>query len=87
MHYLLEWHLEQKGNTEALLLTLDGDVEFSPSAVVHLLNSLQDDKTASAVCGRTHPLGSGIACNLKRAKDRIMENVISVRNIFSKIIQ
>ena len=41
------------------LLTLDGDVDFEPKAVILLLDRMRRDNIVGAVCGRIHPMGSG----------------------------
>jgi chitin synthase len=41
------------------ILTTDGDVQFQYQSVEHLIHSLQRDPRVGAVCGRTHPVGSG----------------------------
>lgn len=41
------------------LLTLDGDVDFQPSAVHRLVDLMKTDKRVGSVCGRIHPLGKG----------------------------
>ena len=41
------------------ILTTDGDVEFEYQSVEHLVGILHRDPNVGAVCGRTHPVGSG----------------------------
>ncbi|XP_046337442.2 chitin synthase chs-1-like [Haliotis rufescens] len=41
------------------ILTLDGDVDFQPSAVQMLLDRMKKDSRVGAACGRIHPIGSG----------------------------
>ncbi|XP_043284265.1 chitin synthase chs-2-like [Venturia canescens] len=41
------------------LLTLDGDIDFQPSAVKVLVDLMKRDKDVGAACGRIHPVGTG----------------------------
>ncbi|XP_032669595.1 chitin synthase chs-2-like [Odontomachus brunneus] len=41
------------------ILTLDGDIDFQPSAVKVLVDLMKKDKDLGAACGRIHPVGSG----------------------------
>ncbi|XP_066155137.1 chitin synthase chs-2 isoform X1 [Euwallacea fornicatus] len=41
------------------LLTLDGDIDFQPSAVLLLIDLMKKNRNLGAACGRIHPLGSG----------------------------
>lgn len=41
------------------ILTLDGDIEFQPSALKILVDLLKRDKDVGAACGRIHPVGKG----------------------------
>ncbi|XP_060063733.1 uncharacterized protein LOC132544183 [Ylistrum balloti] len=41
------------------ILTLDGDVDFRPTAVKLLIDRMQKNDKVAAVCGRIHPIGSG----------------------------
>ncbi|EFN88670.1 Chitin synthase 8 [Harpegnathos saltator] len=41
------------------ILTLDGDIDFQPSAVKVLVDLMKKDKDLGAACGRIHPIGSG----------------------------
>uniref|UniRef100_A0A336MER8 chitin synthase n=1 Tax=Culicoides sonorensis TaxID=179676 RepID=A0A336MER8_CULSO len=41
------------------LLTLDGDIDFQPSAVTLLIDLMKKNKNLGAACGRIHPIGSG----------------------------
>ncbi|XP_033749200.1 uncharacterized protein LOC117333891 [Pecten maximus] len=49
--------IKQAYNT--YILTLDGDVDFRPSAVKLLIDRMQKNDKVAAVCGRIHPIGSG----------------------------
>ncbi|XP_076822108.1 chitin synthase chs-1-like [Clavelina lepadiformis] len=41
------------------LLTLDGDVDFKPTAVSDLMDRMEKNDDVGAVCGRIHPRGTG----------------------------
>ncbi|ODM95932.1 Chitin synthase 6 [Orchesella cincta] len=41
------------------LLTLDGDIDFHPSAVELLVDLMKKNRNLGAACGRIHPIGSG----------------------------
>ncbi|CAG9769089.1 unnamed protein product [Ceutorhynchus assimilis] len=41
------------------LLTLDGDIDFQPSAVLLLIDLMKKNRNLGAACGRIHPVGSG----------------------------
>ncbi|KAG7202391.1 hypothetical protein KM043_018708 [Ampulex compressa] len=41
------------------ILTLDGDIDFKPSAVKVLVDLMKKDKELGAACGRIHPVGTG----------------------------
>ena len=41
------------------LLALDGDVDFEPEAVMHLLRRMKKNPMVGAACGRIHPIGAG----------------------------
>lgn len=47
------------------ILTLDGDIDFQPSAVKILVDLMKKDKDLGAACGRIHPIGSGIVYKLR----------------------
>ena len=69
MNYVLNYRIKQTENLEnqenrilkekAFILTTDADVDFTSNDVVALLDILAKDAKVGAVCGRTHPLGSG----------------------------
>ncbi|XP_071550893.1 chitin synthase chs-2 isoform X4 [Panulirus ornatus] len=42
------------------LLTLDGDIDFAPSAVALLVDLMKKNTNLGAACGRIHPVGSGL---------------------------
>lgn len=41
------------------VLTLDGDVDFKPSAVQVLVDRMKRNEKVGAACGRIHPIGMG----------------------------
>ena len=41
------------------ILTTDADVRFTPDDVMALMDFMSRDPSVGAVCGRTHPMGSG----------------------------
>ena len=41
------------------ILALDGDIDFQPEAVLHLVDLMRRDQKVAAACGRIHPTGSG----------------------------
>ena len=48
------------GNCDhAYILTTDADVKFRPYDVMALMDLMSRDPSVGAVCGRTHPMGSG----------------------------
>ncbi|XP_076459203.1 chitin synthase chs-2-like [Babylonia areolata] len=47
----------QADNT--FLLTLDGDMDFQPSAVQLLVDRMKKNEKVGAACGRIHPVGTG----------------------------
>ncbi|XP_011310728.1 uncharacterized protein [Fopius arisanus] len=55
--YTVQEKVAMSENT--FLLTLDGDIDFDPSAVIVLLHLMERDKELGAACGRIHPMGSG----------------------------
>ncbi|XP_046547881.1 chitin synthase chs-2-like [Haliotis rubra] len=48
-----------KMTRNTFILTLDGDVDFQPSAVQVLLDRMKKNGHVGAACGRIHPIGSG----------------------------
>lgn len=42
------------------ILALDGDVDFMPDAVRLLVDRMRSNSKTAAVCGRIHPIGSGM---------------------------
>ncbi|CAG2232725.1 CHS1 [Mytilus edulis] len=68
MYYLLGHLSELNPNLESckekadntFILALDGDVDFNPQSVKHLLNRMLKDPNVGAACGRIHPIGSGV---------------------------
>ena len=43
----------------SFILTTDADVKFHPEDVTALMDFMSRDPSVGAVCGRTHPMGSG----------------------------
>lgn len=43
------------------ILTLDGDIDFCPTAVKVLVDLMKKDKELGGACGRIHPIGKGIS--------------------------
>ena len=41
------------------ILSMDGDVDFGPEAVLMLVDRMKKNKRVGAACGRVHPIGSG----------------------------
>ncbi|KAF2352209.1 Nucleotide-diphospho-sugar transferase, partial [Trinorchestia longiramus] len=69
MYYLLGFKLmDQPISVErkeiiaenTLLLTLDGDIDFTPKAVALLVDLMKKNTNLGAACGRIHPVGSGM---------------------------
>eukprot|EP00794_Sanderia_malayensis_P016164 gene16164-17787_t len=58
MSYVLDYR--ERGNLDnAYILTTDADVKFTPDDVMALMDRMSRDPNVGAVCGRTHPMGSG----------------------------
>lgn len=79
---------------QTFLLALDGDVDFSPEAVLHLLDAMERDSTIGAACGQIHPLGSGVVAGyqkfeyalghwLQKPTEDILGNVLCSPGCFS----
>uniref|UniRef100_A0A8R1TKH3 chitin synthase n=1 Tax=Onchocerca volvulus TaxID=6282 RepID=A0A8R1TKH3_ONCVO len=67
LYYLLGYQLMMKVDDEirkeiisenTFILTLDGDVDFSPQCVHLLVDLMKKDRRLGAACGRIHPRGS-----------------------------
>lgn len=43
------------------VLTLDGDIDFRPTAVKILVDLMKKDRDLGAASGRIHPVGSGMS--------------------------
>ena len=62
LHYFfffLAHHLDKRKEKSAeniYILTLDGDIDFQPSAVKLLVDLMKKDKGIGAACGRIHPV-------------------------------
>ncbi|CAH1251633.1 HAS3 [Branchiostoma lanceolatum] len=50
---------EAPSDCDTYILATDADVKFTPESAMALLDLARRDPTVGAVCGRTHPLGSG----------------------------
>ena len=50
------------------LMALDGDVDFNPKSLHHLVEFMKKDTELSAVCGRILPTGSGMSQNYGKPK-------------------
>jgi len=48
-----------KESYNTFLLALDGDVDFQPEAVMHLVRRMKKNPMVGAACGRIHPIGTG----------------------------
>ncbi|XP_014204894.1 uncharacterized protein LOC106636864 [Copidosoma floridanum] len=68
MYYLLGYRLMELPVTierksaiakNTYLLTLDGDIDFKPSAVKTLIDRMKINPDLGSACGRIHPLGKG----------------------------
>lgn len=64
------------------ILTLDGDIDFRPTAVKILVDLMKKDKDLGAACGRIHPIGSGMC----RVKIQLISNVIGNKNVGGETI-
>ncbi|KAK6024031.1 Chitin synthase, partial [Ostertagia ostertagi] len=64
LYYLLGYRLMTKVDEQArkntFILTLDGDVDFTPHCVNLLVDLMKKNKRLGAACGRIHPRGSGL---------------------------
>ncbi|KAK0393708.1 hypothetical protein QR680_000363 [Steinernema hermaphroditum] len=69
LYYLLGYRLMMKVDDQArkevisentFILTLDGDVDFSPQCVHLLVDLMKKNRRLGAACGRIHPRGSGL---------------------------
>lgn len=57
------------------LLTLDGDIDFTPKAVTLLVDLMKKNTNLGAACGRIHPVGSGKIYYFKyKCEIEIVEN-------------
>ena len=93
--------LEDTGGNEfavdpqnVFILTTDADVMFKYESVEHLIDLLQRDSQVGAVCGRTHPVGSGpiawyqvfdyaIGHWFQKAAEHVLGSVMCVPGCFS----
>ena len=68
LYYLLGFRLMMKVDEPSrkevisentFILTLDGDVDFTPPCVHLLVDLMKKNRRLGAACGRIHPRGSG----------------------------
>lgn len=68
MYYFLGYNLKEIEHnisgaidkaSSTYLLALDGDVDFKPEAVMHLVRRMKKNPCVGAACGRIHPIGNG----------------------------
>ena len=83
MNYFLDYKLknpsagELRTNAEnTFLLALDGDVDFKPKALILLIDLMKRSQKVGAVCGRIHPIGSGM-------KTDNVDNIICTRRSYA----
>uniref|UniRef100_A0A914UJB2 chitin synthase n=1 Tax=Plectus sambesii TaxID=2011161 RepID=A0A914UJB2_9BILA len=69
LYYLLGYRLMMKVDDQSrkevisentFILTLDGDVDFTPQCVHLLVDLMKKNRRLGAACGRIHPRGSGL---------------------------
>ncbi|VDD93431.1 unnamed protein product, partial [Enterobius vermicularis] len=69
LYYLLGYRLMMKVDDQArkeiisentFILTLDGDIDFTPQCVHLLIDLMKKNRRLGAACGRIHPRGSGL---------------------------
>ncbi|KIH43538.1 hypothetical protein ANCDUO_26454 [Ancylostoma duodenale] len=69
LYYLLGYRLMMKVDEQTrkevisentFILTLDGDVDFTPQCVHLLVDLMKKNRRLGAACGRIHPRGSGL---------------------------
>lgn len=61
------------------ILTLDGDVDFTPQCVHLLVDLMKKNRRLGAACGRIHPRGSGTFSLLSSAdlpRQKILSSLI-----------
>lgn len=60
------------------LLTLDGDIDFTPNAVALLVDLMKKNTNLGAACGRIHPVGSGKtkSCVQYKKRHRLCDELI-----------
>jgi hypothetical protein len=85
MHYLLGQRIFACSNNKkeaikkarrTFILALDGDVDFRPEALIHLVDLMKRSLTVAASCGRIHPNGSGSYLSARYFKDFLGRRVI-----------
>ena len=55
-HFTILDKRKEKSAENIYILTLDGDIDFQPSAVKLLVDLMKKDKGIGAACGRIHPV-------------------------------
>lgn len=59
MSYVLDFKQERSRDDLTYILATDADVKFTPNDVMALMDLMSRNPKVGAVCGRTHPMGSG----------------------------
>jgi len=59
MSYVLDFKQDKVNDDLTYILATDADVKFKPNDVMALMDFMSRNPDVGAVCGRTHPLGSG----------------------------
>ncbi|ESO13172.1 hypothetical protein HELRODRAFT_63069 [Helobdella robusta] len=81
-------------SNHTFLLSLDGDVDFEPMALIFLIDLMKREEKVGAVCGRIHPIGSGplvwfqefeyaIGHWLQKATEHVMGCILCTPGCFS----
>ncbi|KAI1727540.1 chitin synthase domain-containing protein [Ditylenchus destructor] len=90
LYYLLGYRLMTKVSDQArkeiiaentYILTLDGDVDFTPRCVHLLVDLMKKNRRLGAACGRIHPRGSGNTSN--KATEHMIGCVLCSPGCFS----
>lgn len=64
MYYLLDYRSKENSRyttKNTFILALDGDVDFKPESVPHLLQRMRKYPEVGAACGRIHPDGESLS--------------------------
>ncbi|XP_057290350.1 uncharacterized protein LOC130613049 [Hydractinia symbiolongicarpus] len=59
MSYILDFKQVKERDDLTYILATDADVQFTPNDVMALMDFMSRNPKVGAVCGRTHPMGSG----------------------------